>query len=286
MAGNKTRRGKWCRSSDGGAADSPRRRRIFLCCIICIAAVIVLAAVLLYGRNAGWFLPGWIEWKSGERIAQENSPIGIRIDHRKTIVHLQDAYAQDEDAQKMYLQSMYTQDRYAKNDYTQDKYTQAAQKIWSSPEDILVQDALVCDIDGDEAIEILLLCWKKGHFGASRPFWVKEDENNWFQHLFVYEYGPDGVTPQWMSSYMGMDVAEMEVSGMAIGLSEYDISANAVGSAEDDALNGNGKPAANVFLTDSSHPSAPKDKPVLRFRSPDGSVSNWFWDSWGFTRSE
>lgn len=229
-----------------------RRRRIFLYCVICIAAVIVLAAVLLYGRNAGWFLPGWIEWKSGDRTVQENSPIGVRIDHRKAAVYLQDTYAQDEDA-----------------------HTQFEQKIWSSPEDILVQDALVCDIDGDEAIEILLLCWKKGHFGASRPFWVKEDENNWSQHLFVYEYGPNGVTPQWMSSYMGMDVAEMTVRGMPIFRS--------AGSADDSGL---GNASVNIPSNASSHPSAPKDEPVLRFRSPDGSVSSWFWDSWGFTKYE
>ena len=255
MDGNKARRAKRRWFSDGGAADSPRRRKICLCCGICTAAVIVLAAVLFYGWNAGWFLPGWIEWKSGDRIVQENSPIGVRIDHRRVAVYLQDAnaknehariytqdkYTQDENAQDKYTQDKYTQDENAQDKYTQDECTQDIQKIWSSPEDILVQDSMICDIDGDGAVEILLLCWKIGRFGVSRPFWVERDEKSWSQHLFVYEYGADGVTPQWMSSYMGMDVAELSVSGAV-------------------------------------------DKPVLQFRSPDGSVSCWFWDSWGFTR--
>ena len=246
-----------------------------MCCVICIVVVIVLAVVLLYGWNAGWFLPRWIEWKSGERTVQENSPIGVRIEHRKAAVYLRDEYLPDERAQNMYMQSVYTQDKYAQNNCTQDKYTQDAQKIWSSPEDILVQDAMICDIDGDGAVEILLLCWKIGRFGASRPFWVEQDEKSWSQHLFVYEYGTDGVTPQWMSSYMGTDVAEMTVSGMPIF--------SLAGNADDSGM---GSALVNIPSNNSSHPSALKAKPVLQFRSPDGSISSWFWDSWGFTRSD
>lgn len=84
--------------------------------------------------------------------------------------------------------------------------------IWTTPEDVMVQDAMSCDIDGDGADELLLLCWKVGRFGTSRPFWVEEDEETWSQHIFVYTYDGNTVRPKWMSSYIGLDVAEMAAS--------------------------------------------------------------------------
>ena len=45
--------------------------------------------------------------------------------------------------------------------------------------ELLVQDVLRCDIDRDGAPELLLLCWKRGRYGQSRPFWVEEDPPGW-----------------------------------------------------------------------------------------------------------
>ncbi len=122
--------------------------------------------------------------------------------------------------------------------------------VWSSQPEILVQDALVCDIDRDGARELILLCWKIGRFGEERPFWVEKNDRSWSQHLFVYQYGPNGIAPQWMSSYMGVDVAEMTVC----------------------------EPSRDAALS--------RGEPCLLFRSPDGGESRWFWDSWGFSRLE
>lgn len=81
--------------------------------------------------------------------------------------------------------------------------------IWTSPEGIKVQKVLSCDIDNDDTDELVLLCWKKGRYGAHKPFWVDEDEEGWSQHLFVYEYSPDKMRPKWMSSYIGQDIADI-----------------------------------------------------------------------------
>lgn len=139
---------------------------------------------------------------------------------------------------------------------------------WTSPDDIMVQQVLSCDIDNDSEDELILLCWKKGHFGSHKPFWMdeKDDEDEeWSQHIFVYEYGydidisdetemkkisesgimpasaPGEIRPKWMSSYIGQDVAEI-------------------------ASNGKEAPHCRLLLT-----------------APDGQVSSWVWDSWGFT---
>lgn len=116
--------------------------------------------------------------------------------------------------------------------------------VWTSPDDIKVQDALSCDIDNDGTDELLLLCWKKGRYGEHKPFWVERDERAWSQHLFVYEYVQGEARPKWMSSYIGQDVAEMAVRDGA-------------------------PPGKHLVLT-----------------SPDGEVSSWFWDSWGFTKEK
>lgn len=84
--------------------------------------------------------------------------------------------------------------------------------IWHSPDGVKVQDALSCDIDNDRQDELVLLCWKRGRYGAQKPFWIEQDERKWSQHIFVYEYEQEKIRPKWMSSYIGQDVAEMTVN--------------------------------------------------------------------------
>ena len=68
---------------------------------------------------------------------------------------------------------------------------------------------LSCDIDGDGNDELILLCWKSGRFGKYRPFWIEQDEKEWSQHIFVYKYTENQITPMWMSSYIGQDVVKI-----------------------------------------------------------------------------
>ena len=78
---------------------------------------------------------------------------------------------------------------------------------WSPGETVRVQDALIGDIDGDGADELVLLCWRIGSYGAHRPFWVKANDRAWGQHIFIYDLEPDGPRPIWMSSSLGFAVA-------------------------------------------------------------------------------
>lgn len=82
-----------------------------------------------------------------------------------------------------------------------------------------VQQALWADVDNDGKEELVLLCWKKGRYGKSRPFWVERDEKKWSQHLFVYEYDQGVIRSKWMSSYLGMDVESVAVNGEKAPLS-------------------------------------------------------------------
>ncbi len=85
--------------------------------------------------------------------------------------------------------------------------------LWNSPEDVKVQDILLCDIDRDMQNELILLCWKIGRYGKYMPFWIEEDERAWSQHIFVYEYHAKEIRPKWMSSYIGQDVAVIQDNG-------------------------------------------------------------------------
>lgn len=158
-------------------------------------------------RSSGAFLPDWIAWEKGSfRDASGEYEISL---NKKTV----DILCGD-------------------------------RVIWTSPEDVKIQAALSSDIDNDGADELLLLCWKKGRYGEHKPFWIKQDEKTWSQHLFVYEYVQGEIRPKWMSSYIGQDVTMMSVRDGA-------------------------PPGKHLVLT-----------------SPDGEISSWFWDSWGFTKEK
>lgn len=175
--------------------------------VLIIMAAAAGACLLYVQRHPGFFLPGWIEWEDAE-FCDRTGQYKVTLKDKSVCVRYEDAV------------------------------------VWTSPGDIKVQEALTCDIDNDQADELILLCWKRGRYGAHRPFWIEEDEEGWSQHLFVYSYSPDKIRPKWMSSYLGQDIA---------------------------GLSFNGK-------------SAPDTR--LWFCDPQGGMSSWAWDSWGFAREE
>lgn len=140
-------------------------------------ALVCAGAVLYLLWNSGAFLPGWIRWDAGE-CWDTSGNYKIELSHRAVSVSFQ------------------------------------GRNIWNSPEGVKVQKALSCDIDQDQEDELVLLCWKKGRYGKDRPFWVDSDEKGWSQHLFVYEYGEDEVRPKWMSSYIGLDAADIRADNL------------------------------------------------------------------------
>lgn len=199
-----------------------------------IGAVLVVLIgmiwILWIAWSAGYSLPRWVEWRS-KTFADASGQYEVVLKHRSVEVH------------------------YDNN------------VIWSAQDGIdaiKVQDAMFCDTDGDGADELILLCWKTGRFGTSRPFWVEEDEKSWSQHIFVYSCDGDKVKPKWMSSYIGVDVAEMSVHGGR---------GQTAGIKATDSAAGNSAASAagrqHLLLTDT-----------------DGKISSWVWDSWGFTRED
>nr|WP_300858959.1 CapA family protein [uncultured Acetatifactor sp.] len=144
--------------------------------LIIIMALAGTGAILIILWCTGAFLPGWIAWKD-RIICGQQGAYEISLSHRSVKV--------------LYDNTV----------------------IWTSPKGVKVQDILSCDADNDGREELILLCWKIGRYGKYRPFWVEKDEKRWSQHIFVYDYNKDEIVPQWMSSYIGGDVAELTSEG-------------------------------------------------------------------------
>ncbi len=81
--------------------------------------------------------------------------------------------------------------------------------VWQSDLRVHVQDMLYYDVDHDGDSELALLCWKIGHFGSEKPFWVRRDKLSWSQHIYIYDYDSAGqrVSQKWMASEIGPRVS-------------------------------------------------------------------------------
>lgn len=148
------------------------KRRVWLALAAGICLLAAAAAFLLV-RN-GPLLPVWISWETAQIPCQPDAgePEEIVLKRRTVTVFDQ------------------------------------GEAVWQSDREIRVQDVLWGDIDHDGANELMLLCWKRGRYGDSRPFWVTEDEKTWSQHIYLYDWTDGEIRPIWMASEIGMDVVQ------------------------------------------------------------------------------
>lgn len=182
-----------------------RKYRIAGCVVM---ASMCIGAVLYLLWRGGAFLPRWVVWESGT-FCDASGQFEMTLSHHKVRVR------------------------------------QNGSVIWTSPKGLRVQQALLCDIDNDRQDELVLLCWRIGRYGRSKPFWVEENERKWSQHIAVYEYSEGNVRTKWMSSDNGFEV--QEIAGISRTIGE--------------------RPQNRLLLTDRV-----------------GKATCWFWDSWGFTK--
>ena len=138
--------------------------------LLLTAAGLLLAAVGLWAAfQAADGPPGWVMWRESSLEAGGEQP-GLELQGRTL------------------------------------RAIEGEETLWRTEEGVQVQDFLFCDIDRDGGAELLLLCWKKGRYGDSRPFWVEEDEDSWSQHIFIYRWTGETMRPLWMASDIGREV--------------------------------------------------------------------------------
>lgn len=218
--------------------------RKFIQRMIIMALVSTGAVLYMLWRN-GSFLPGWISW-SNEMLYDRTGRYEITL-----------------------------KDRAVKVVYDNNV-------IWNSPNKVRVQQAVSHDIDHDQEDELLILCWKRGRFGESRPFWMDRDEKKWSQHIFIYEYDQEEIRPKWMSSYIGQDVVRMSVCDESKMMAEERKESN-----QDKNDPGKSNTIEEDQGIDERHGGMRADAGSrLMLTAPDGKVSSWIWDFWGFTKEE
>lgn len=94
--------------------------------------------------------------------------------------------------------------------------------VWTTPVGFKVSDYILCDIDRDSNDELVMLCWKRGKYGNSRPSWVKRDEIRWSQHIAIYDLEHDKISPEWMASDIGFDVKGWTYKDKKLALGDSD----------------------------------------------------------------
>lgn len=182
--------------------------------IIIVALAAVSAAVLLSGVQVylGSGIPSWVIWE-GSVFCDSTGKYEIELNNKTVSVKYD---MNDKSDMTVRNDTSVESAMNGKNDTSVESDTNVRNDttvIWTSPAEVKVQKVLSCDIDNDKTDELVLLCWKQGRYGAHKPFWVEKDEDTWSQHLFVYEYNADQISPKWMSSYMGQDVADITSNG-------------------------------------------------------------------------
>lgn len=67
-------------------------------------------------------------------------------------------------------------------------------------EDWKVEEVIIGDFTNNGIVDVGIYLWKKGSFGDALPFWLKENDDSYKQHLFVYEKTSKGYKSVWNSS--------------------------------------------------------------------------------------
>ena len=76
------------------------------------------------------------------------------------------------------------------------------ENVFETDPDWKVEEVLIGDFNNDGNDDLGLYLWKTGSYGTSKPFWVKENDDSYKQHLFLYDWDKkqNKIAPLWHSS--------------------------------------------------------------------------------------
>lgn len=83
-----------------------------------------------------------------------------------------------------------------------------------------VSDALVTDVTRDGRPELVMLLWRRGNYGNSRPFWESGIDPRMTQHVYVMGLEGDAMQPVWMGHELGEGLKVSQMKATEDGLLE------------------------------------------------------------------
>ncbi len=96
--------------------------------------------------------------------------------------------------------------------------------LWYTPEEWQIKQIELADADNNQQTELLLVIWKKGSFGNSKPFWFKGPDDKFTCHLFLYRLRSGKMKEVWCSSALQHPIINLDVKDSdADGLNELNV---------------------------------------------------------------
>ncbi|MBQ1840221.1 MAG: VCBS repeat-containing protein [Atopobiaceae bacterium] len=83
-----------------------------------------------------------------------------------------------------------------------------------------VSDALVADVTRDGRPELVMLLWRRGNYGNSRPFWERGMDLRMTQHVYVVGLEDGAMQPVWMGHELGEGLKVSQMGATEDGLLE------------------------------------------------------------------
>ncbi len=99
--------------------------------------------------------------------------------------------------------------------YTLSKHTlsitEGTKEIWTTPKEYSVDSFAFGDINHDGKLELVISLWKTGSFGKLKPFWHKQVNTDYKNHLFVYRIQENTAKQVWCSSNLDRPILSFQV---------------------------------------------------------------------------
>ncbi len=174
-------------------AYKKRGSRVVTPVVIGICLVVIVITLFFALWNNGAFLPNWVAWK---RYATEMDINGNGATEEVILTNRHLTIIDDEGDHCV------------------------------TPNEWLVSDVNVGDINGDGTPELIVLFWQRDQEGATYRLPLSPTGEGFSQHLLVFDYENDEIKPIWMSSPLRFDVKEarLESNGsLSIELTNGDI---------------------------------------------------------------